>query len=733
MTDDNAGPEPTAPRREPVPGDPVGVAEAGGQQAAGGESGAGESGAVESAAVADGSAVAEASRLLVLAQNTALDALRAQEVARAQLFAADVRLLVQLGDLVAGQQRWAELEQFVDLELAGTLVLGRTSATSRFCDAARLAAALPLTLQMLEAGAIFVHQAVMVLRKTRHCAEEVSRLVEGRVLPGGAALCPADLGRRVEAEVLTVEGERDSDDAERRRDAARRARRTFTRPEDDGMAVVGGYLPAEQACQWSLELEVLQRQEKAADQAAGVVRTADQRRADVLAALPGLVLSAQAAGFLQPAGAVGTAGASAANSAAGAATATAAAAGAVVRRTPRVVINVHVPMATVLDLSQAPGLMTGHGLISAEHVRGLLPSADLQAIYVNEGGRPISVGALLRAGWDPSTGRLLPDPAQAPGEASKSGPVNPASKATEGRAAPNTGPPQGTFWAAPAPAPNCHDSETPVTTARSTAAEKGSDEVNSAGPTGTESADAASMISELADAAPMSGWSADIEPKVTEPASTDLGSPEPIDPGREGAVLRDPAQVREALLAMIVPVWAVDRAEPQHDPSAALARLVDLRDQRCCGPGCSIPVGRTQRDHNLRWPDGPTAAWNLSVKSARCHRAKHAGWQVTIDDVGAARWVSPLGRLYDRPGVWQAPPDLSRVRVLPAPRAPKPLSWKQNGRDHDDHDDDRAVDGCAAEHHPGAGHPGAGHPSAGHPSAGHPSAGHPGDDDPPPF
>ena len=65
------------------------------------------------------------------------------------------------------------------------------------------------------------------------------------------------------------------------------------------------------------------------------------------------------------------------------------------------VINVHVPMATVLDLSQAPGLMTGYGLISAEHVRGLLPSADLQAIYVNEGGRPISVGALLRAGWDP--------------------------------------------------------------------------------------------------------------------------------------------------------------------------------------------------------------------------------------------------------------------------------------------------------------------------------------------
>ena len=149
---------------------------------------------------------------------------------------------------------------------------------------------------------------------------------------------------------------------------------------------------------------------------------------------------------------------------------------------------------------------------------------------------------------------------------------------------------------------------------------------------------------------------------------------------------------------MIVEVWAVDRAEPQHDPSAALARLVDLRDQRCCGPGCSLWVGRTQRDHNLRWPDGPTAAWNLSVKSARCHRAKHAGWQVTIDAAGGARWVSPLGRVYDRPGVWEAPPDLSGVRVLPTPRAPQSLSYNETTPED--------ADDRAAEHHPADDHAG---------------------------
>ena len=175
-------------------------------------------------------AEAGAGRRLMAAQNAALDALRDREVTRARLFAGDVRLLVELGELVTGQQRWSELEQFVDLELAGTLSLGRTAATNRFFDAARFAVALPVTLDLLAAGLLLVHQALMVLRKTRNCPEEVSRLVEARVVPHSLGLCPADLGRRVEAEVLKVEGERERLDAEQRRAAAVRARRTFVRP-----------------------------------------------------------------------------------------------------------------------------------------------------------------------------------------------------------------------------------------------------------------------------------------------------------------------------------------------------------------------------------------------------------------------------------------------------------------------------------------------------------------------
>ena len=106
MTEDTAGPDPTAPSSEPV-SDPA----ASGRHP--------EAAHGHRAAASD---VAGASRRLVAAQNTALDALRARETTRAQLFAGDVRLLVELGELVAGQARWSELEQFVDLELAGTLV-----------------------------------------------------------------------------------------------------------------------------------------------------------------------------------------------------------------------------------------------------------------------------------------------------------------------------------------------------------------------------------------------------------------------------------------------------------------------------------------------------------------------------------------------------------------------------------------------------------------------------------
>ena len=157
----------------------------------------------------------------------------------------------------------------------------------------------------------------------------------------------------------------------------------------------------------------------------------------------------------------------------------------------------------------------------------------------------------------------------------------------------------------------------------------------------------------------------------------------------------DPDRVRQRLRAMLSPVLVTDHAERQHDPSKALVDLVDVRDQQCAGPGCAVAAGRCDHDHELRWPDGPTAVWNLAVKSRRCHRAKHTGWTAQRQPDGGTVWHSPLGRDYWRPGPWQPPPPLDPDLQLPAPRAHPP----QDPHDHDEDDED---DGHARTDHAGA-------------------------------
>jgi hypothetical protein len=121
---------------------------------------------------------------------------------------------------------------------------------------------------------------------------------------------------------------------------------------------------------------------------------------------------------------------------------------------------------------------------------------------------------------------------------------------------------------------------------------------------------------------------------------------------------------------MLRPDLVVDRDEPQHDPSARLARLIDLRDVRCCGPGCSS--SRCDRDHLDPWPNGPTNAANLGLASPRCHSAKHHGWTLVRHPDGSVTWHSTLHRRYDRPGPWNPPPRVD-LRADPPPlRRPRP-------------------------------------------------------------
>lgn len=459
-----------------------------------------------------------------------LDAVTALLREQARSWAAQLRLVGQLDTLSHAARHGTA--QFLQLEMAGSWQIGQLTATRWQWESERMHEALPRTLAMLERGDLLVHQATVLLHRTRHCTPEVARAVEAEVLPDGADLIPADLTRRVDRTVLRIESEQvDQAAAEQRHAEATSQRHTFAKPLQDGMGLAGAVLTGEQLTAWQQGLDLLERRERRADRDQGVERTAEQRRADLFAALPAMVLAGTAqdrgdtAMPLHPPGAADlrpwTLGPE--------------------QLAAQVVLNVHVPVSTVLDLSRAPGSLDRYGPISAEHVRLLRPHSWRRVLVDATSGRPLA---------------LDDHPAR---------------------------------------------------------------------------------------------------------------------------VAQDPQEARQQVLDRLTPEVVTDVAEPQHDPSARLARLVDARDVRCCGPGCSST--HTHRDHLDPYPAGPTSAANLGRLSPRCHRAKHAGWTLVRHADGSTTWTSPVGRTYDRPSPHAPPPhvdlraDLPPVRPRPPAHAGPPRAW----------------------------------------------------------
>jgi hypothetical protein len=87
-----------------------------------------------------------------------------------------------------------------------------------------------------------------------------------------------------------------------------------------------------------------------------------------------------------------------------------------------------------------------------------------------------------------------------------------------------------------------------------------------------------------------------------------------------------------------------DVTYPSYRPPAALATFIKIRDKHCMFPGCTRSAWRSDLDHRVPWPDGPTTATNLNCLCRRHHRAKdHAGWRLHLPKPGWLRWISPLG------------------------------------------------------------------------------------------
>lgn len=224
------------------------------------------------------------------AQVASLDAVRHGLVAEAKTWAARIG---ELSALAARADRaGAQTRRTLALELAGSWQISQLTAERWLAEAERFYDALPLTLSMLSDGSLLAHQAKVLLHKTLPCTAEVASAVEREVLPAGSALCPSDLSRRVDRVRLRIESEQaDPADAERQEAEKVGSRRTWMRPTEDGMALAGAILTPEQGAAWAAGMDALERRERLADRAAGIDRTAEQRRADLFAALPALVLA----------------------------------------------------------------------------------------------------------------------------------------------------------------------------------------------------------------------------------------------------------------------------------------------------------------------------------------------------------------------------------------------------------------------------------------------------------
>ncbi len=130
-----------------------------------------------------------------------------------------------------------------------------------------------------------------------------------------------------------------------------------------------------------------------------------------------------------------------------------------------------------------------------------------------------------------------------------------------------------------------------------------------------------------------------------------------------------PAGVREALTRMVLGEVVVHdvawRTEDQHDPSPPLRDLVALRDRFCDGPtGTRRTAARCDLDHEIAYPDGPTAAWNLVARARRTHQLKHRGW-TPLRTPTSTVWFSPAGQVVEVPHLQVASPRVDDDAVLP--------------------------------------------------------------------
>ena len=353
---------------------------------------------------------AHALALSLDAQRTQRVLLDELEVQAAVLFATRMRTFGELARLSADKPAHAILE------VAGTCGVGQAKSKRLLEHGRRLTELVPQALLLLEAGQLRVGPVELLLWTTAKCTDEVLAEVGRRVVPQLVDCDAVDAHALVKQVMLEVEADLDAEAAQRRHAQARANRGAWLKPVEDGMVRIGAEVDALTGQRFWLGLQELTRLQGRVDEVEGSERTVEQRRADVLAELPGqhlalleLVRSGRAGELLGGVPAprdgvdpVPVAGQLPLPLPADPPPDPEAQRVVLLQRLCRVParapdrLMVHIPMTTVLDLDNRSGWVEGLGPVSAHQARLLRPTAELQAVWVDaQTGVPLGIDPVV--------------------------------------------------------------------------------------------------------------------------------------------------------------------------------------------------------------------------------------------------------------------------------------------------------------------------------------------------
>ena len=480
--------------------------------------------------------------------------------------------LAAAGDL--WRRRWAEEQAgdtgaafHADDEIAAALTLTGRAANQVLSLAVALRR-LPLTSRALTAGEIDLPRAMVIADEVSGLGSEHAAAVEQAII--GAA--PGHTTGQVRAATRRAVIAADPRAARKRKERALQDARVERWDEHAGTAALAGRdLPPASVLAADQNLSALARQLKGA----GAPGTLDQLRAQVYLAL----LTGAPVGSLTPAG-PGTAAEMAPGPDDGPGSP---------GDPPRDAggVNLTMPLATWLGLSDAPGNAAGYGPLDADDSRAIADAMAARAdakwclTLTDSQGRPVAHGC-ARTGPPPGQRHIQrpTGPPGNPGSGSRGGPPG----------MPRDGPGSGT---------------SPVSTARD---------------------------------GPGSG---------TSLAGAPRDGPRPGQPSRPGT---HAARTTWTFSLTLLMARGCDHAweTAAYRPSPALRHLIEIWHATCTYPGCRRPAARCDADHTVAYHrGGKTCLCNLAPLCRRHHQAKQAhGWRLEQPSPGVLTWTTPSGHTY---------------------------------------------------------------------------------------